>query len=443
MTRPAVTAHRGRVLHCLRDPGADGDTQAVEYFADGVLLVSDGRIAALAPAEHLLPTLGPDVERVEHGDRLILPGMIDCHVHYAQTDIVAAYGGQLLDWLTQHVFPMEARFSDAALATQTAEFFLDELLRNGTTTALVFATVHPVSVDAIFTAAQHRGMRLAAGKVMMDRHCPPHLRDGPRAGFRDTLALIEKWHKRGRLRYAVTPRFAPACSGPLLDAAGELAARFDDVLVHTHLAENRQEVAWVRELFPERNGYLDVYRHYGLLHERCVFAHCLHLDDADYQALAGADAALAFCPSSNLYLGSGLFDLARARGHGLRTGIASDVGGGTSLSLLRTLSDGYKALQLGGQPLAGLTGLYLATLGAARTLRMDDCIGNFAVGKEADFCIADTSATASMARRVARAPDIADEFFALMMLGDDRAIAATYILGEQRHTRDGCKDAAS
>ncbi len=400
-------------------------------FADGILCVVGDKVEEAGPADAILRRLPSDVELVDHSGRLIMPGFVDTHIHYPQVDVIASYGAQLLDWLTDYTFPAEARLADQAVARETASFFLDELLRNGTTTALVFATVHPHSADAIFEAARSRGMRLIAGKVLMDRHCPESLRDSAESGYRDSKVLIEKWHGVDRLSYAITPRFAVTSSDEQLAAAGRLAAEHPEVYVHTHLAENTKEVAWVRELFPERRSYLDVYDHAGLVRQRSVYAHCIHLDDADRQRMGESGAAAAFCPTSNLFLGSGLFDLAAADSHGIRTGIGTDVGGGTSFNIPRTLGEAYKVLQLRGQTLTPRRAFYLATLGGARALYLDDRIGNFEPGKEADFVIMDPDATPLMARRMAAAPDIGEKLFALAILGDDRNMHAVYVAGKK------------
>ena len=426
----STTAFRASILHCLDDPGASADAAAVEYFEDGMLLVQDGRIAELGSADAVAVKLGPDVQIVDYRDKLIVPGFIDCHVHYPQVDMIASYGEQLLDWLNRYAFPEEMKFSNEAHASEVAGFFIDELLANGTTTALVFATVHPQSVDAIFDEAAKRNMRLIAGKVLMDRNCPDDLCDGPDAGYAESRALIERWHGHERLSYAITPRCAVTSSEEQLRAAGRLAAEFPDAFVHTHLAENHEEMELVARQFQWSKNYLDVYDQFGLVRERSVFAHCLHLDDRDRHALADARSAMAFCPSSNLFLGSGLFDLESANSAGIDVGIGSDVGGGTSLNVFRTLHDAYKVLQLQGQSLPGYRGLYLATLGAARALRLDHAIGNFESGKEADFVVLDSSRASMTRRRLASASDVAEKFFALMMLGDDRAVRATYLLGE-------------
>ena len=423
-------AFRASILHCLGDPGEQADSSAVQYFADGLLIVEDGHVAALGEAEAMAAGLANDFELIDHSGKLIVPGFIDCHVHFPQVDIIGSCGDQLLDWLARYAYPAEEAFADAEHAHAVAEFFTDELLRNGTTTALVFPTVHTQSVDAIFSAAEKRGMRLLSGKVLMDQNCPETLRDDPESACHDSRRLIEKWHGKNRLGYAITPRFAITSSEAQLRAAGKLAAEFPDVHVHTHLAENRDECALIAQQFPWSRSYFDVYEQLGLVRERSVFAHCLHLDDQDRLQMAKRGAAIAFCPTSNLFLGSGLFDLRAARECGIRTGIATDVGGGTSLSMFRTLSDAYKVLRLQGQTLPAFRALYLATLGAANALYLDDKIGNFIAGKEADFVVIDYAASSITRRRLSHCVDIAERLFALITLGDDRSIAATYVLGK-------------
>ena len=422
-------AFRASILHCLGDPGEQADSAAVEYFEDGLLLIEDGHVGALGEAETMLSGLGGDIEFVDHSGKLIVPGFVDCHVHFPQVDIIGSYGEQLLDRLERYAYPAEAAFADAEHAGAVAEFFVDELLRNGTTSALVFPTVHPQSVDAIFNVADRRGLRLISGKVLMDEHCPESLRDDAETAYSESRRLIEKWHGKNRLGYAITPRFAVTSSEAQLRAAGKLAAEFPDVHVHTHLAENRDECEMIAKQFPWSRSYLDVYEQTGLVRERSVFAHCLHLDDHDRGQMAKCGAAVAFCPTSNLFLGSGLFDLRAASARGIRAGVGTDVGGGTSLNMFRTLSEAYKVLQLQDQPLPGFRALYLATLGAASALYLDDKIGNFAVGKEADFLVIDYAASSITKRRLANCADIAEKLFALITLGDDRSIAETRVLG--------------
>lgn len=429
-------ALRGRIAHCLRDPGPENDPDAIEAFEDGVLLIEDGRVARLGPAEDVLKTL-PETFPVTHYDaHLIVPGFVDCHVHYPQVDVLASYGKQLLDWLNDYTFPSEARFADRAVADETARFFVDELLANGTTTALVFCTVHAHSVDALFEAAARYNLRMGAGKVLMDRHCPENLRDTAETGYRESRELIERWHGNGRAHYAITPRFAPTSSEEQLRLAGELANEFPDTLVHTHLAENPDEIAWVGELFPEADDYLDVYNRAGLLRERSVFAHCIHLSDHEFTTMGRAGGAVAFCPTSNLFLGSGLFDLARARTHGVRVGLGTDIGGGTSFSLLRTGGEAYKVLQLQGQSLTGFRALYLATLGGAEALHLDDKIGSFRVGMEADIAVIKTGGTPVAARRHAIATSIEESLFVSLIVDGAQRIRATYAMGREVMTHD-------
>lgn len=426
------TVYRASLLHCLDDP-AGGADNAVEYFEDGALLVEGQHILEAGPAAKLLDSLSPDVQVVDYSGNLIVPGFIDTHVHYPQTDVIASHGTRLLEWLERYTFPTEQQFSDAGHAQQVADFFLDELLRNGTTTALVFATVHPASVDAIFEAAGKRNMRLAAGKVLMDRNCPEYLRDTPESAYSDSKALIERWHGQDRLLYAITPRFAPTSTDAQLQQAGKLAREHPDVFVHTHVAENIEEVEWAARLFPWSRSYLDIYEKFELLRNRAMYAHCIHLDDLDRQRMAATASAMCFCPTSNLFLGSGLFDLDAAASAGVRVGIGTDIGGGTSFSLLRTLSEGYKVAQLKGQELSPLRALYLATLGGARAMELDTHIGNFMPNREADFIVLDWHSTPLISRRMQNAKHLDERLFALLMLGDDRAVSATYVAGQCLH----------
>lgn len=425
----STSAFRASILHCLADPGG-GHSNAVEYFEDGILIVDDGLVSKVGPADELLKSLPADFAITDLSGKLIIPGMIDCHVHYPQMDIIASYGEQLLDWLKKYAYPVEQRFSDADHAAEVAEFFADAMLRNGTTTALVFATVHPQSVDAMFSAAKKRNMRLLTGKVLMDRNCPPELQDSAETAYRDSRALIERWHGDGRLGYAITPRFAVTSTEAQLESMGKLASEFPDVHIHTHLAENKAECDMVAAQFPWSRSYLDVYKRYGLVRERSVFAHCLYLDQDDRETLSGLNSAIAFCPTSNLFLGSGLFDLKSAEEAGIRVGVGTDVGGGTSLSMLTTLGEGYKVLHLQGQSLPPFKAFYLATLGGAKALYLDDKVGNFSAGKEADFVVLDATAVPLLARRLAHSTDIAEKLFALLMMGDDRVVLATYLMGE-------------
>jgi guanine deaminase len=430
---PSIAAYRGMLLHFLSDPGEADNPHATQFFEDGLLVVEDGRIKAAGDAASLRSTLPTNAQRIDYAGQLILPGFVDTHIHYPQTDVIASYGMQLLDWLERYTYPAEAGFGDAERARETAEFFLDELLRNGTTTALVFATVHAQSVDVFFQSALARNLRMVAGKVLMDRNCPEALRDTPEQGYRESAELIEKWLGQGRLGYAITPRFAVTSSDAQLELAGKLAREHPEAHIQSHMAESRQELARVRELFPSSRNYVDVYDRFGLMRERAVYAHCIHLDADERSRMAKTRAAVATCPTSNLFLGSGLFDFGLAREAGIRVGIGTDIGGGTSFNMLRTLSEAYKVAQLTGQRLSPWRALYLATLGGAQALGLDDRIGNFELGKEADFAVLRFDSTPLMARRIRTCSTPGEKLFALMMLGDDREVAATYVMGERAY----------
>ena len=431
-----IKAWRSAILHCTANPTEVGTEQAFEYFEDGLLVVKDGIIQALGNAEEQIALLDSTIEVEHHPDALIVPGFVDTHIHYPQSDMIASYGEQLLDWLNNYTFPEESKFADKQYASDVAERFLAELLRNGTTTALVFGTVHKQSVDAFFEAALPLNLRMICGKVMMDRHAPDYLTDTPETAYEDSKELIERWHNHGRLHYAVTPRFAPTSTSEQLSAAGKLLSEYDDLYMHTHLSENRQECSWVQELFPDSKNYLDVYDQHQLLSERSVFAHGIHLCDQEYNRLSETGSAIAFCPTSNLFLGSGLFNLEKAELHKVNVGMGTDVGGGTSFSMFSTLNEAYKVIQMQGQNLDPIKSFYLATLGGAKALRLDDKVGNLAVGSEADFVILDKQATPLLSKRLERAKDIKDTLFALMILADDRAIQATYAMGQCVHQRD-------
>ena len=418
-----MKAFRGTLVDFTGDPRLDRG--AFRHIDDGLLVVDDGRIVSAAPFEER-----PGIELVDYRGRLLVPGFVDAHVHSAQTDVIASPSHSVLDWLERHTYPAEARFADAAYARQASEYFLDELLRNGTTTAAVFPSVHPESVDAFFDAAARRGLRMAAGKVMMDRHCPQALRDEAESSYRDAQALIHRWHRKARLVYAVTPRFAPTSSERQLELAGRLLQENEGLLLQTHLSEHEEEVRWVRELFPWARNYLDVYARYDMIRPGALFAHCLHLDDGEWDRLAAGGAAAVHCPTSNLFLGSGLFDLAAARRRRMTVSLGSDVGGGTSFSMLRTMHDAHKVAQMRRTPFDALDGFYLATLGGARALGMQELIGSFQPGREADFVALRPDATPLLARRMAQAESIEARLFLLMTLGDERAIEATYVKGE-------------
>jgi guanine deaminase len=424
-------AVRGDLLDFTGAPArAERDSPAVRFRPDHWLLVEHGRIVAAQ-------TAAPDAswQSVDHKGKLILPGFIDSHVHSPQLDVIGSWGAQLLDWLDTYTFPAEARMVDAAQAAAGSRHFLDALLAHGTTSAMVFPTVHKTSVDALFEAAQARGMRVISGKVLMDRNAPEALRDDVDHAERDCEELIARWHGQGRLAYAVTPRFAPTSTDAQLAMAGRLLARHEGLYMQTHVAENRDEVRWVAELFPGARSYLDVYAQHGLLNARSVLGHGIWLDDADRQALHHSDAQIAFCPSSNLFLGSGLFGWAQAEDAGVKMSLASDVGGGTSLSMQRTMADGYKVQALAGTKLSAWALLHAATRGSAQALGLDDEIGSLEAGAMADLCVWDwaTSEVAKHRQQVAR--DLHEKVFAWIMLGDERDLVESWVAGVCRHRR--------
>lgn len=426
-----LTIHRAELLSVPQDPAKAGPA-AILHHPDGLLAIEDGHVVAFGAWGELASNF-PDSEIVDHQGKLIVPGFVDTHVHFPQTDRIAAHGEQLLEWLERHIFPAEAAFADRAKSDEVAAFFLDELLRNGTTTALVFGTVHATSVDALFEDALARGMRLIAGKVLMDLG-PEDLRDSVAEGRIETESLIARWHGKGRLGYAVTPRFALTSSDAQLADAGRLLAEHPGVLLHTHLSENLGEIAAVAERFTDESDYLAVYERFGLVGPRSVFAHGVHLDDHALARMGKAGAGIAFCPTSNLFLGSGLFDLARADAHHVRTGIGTDVGAGTSFSILSTLGEAYKVCRMRGRALDPFRALYLATASGAAMLGLGDRIGGLQPGQEADFVVLDGAATPLLARRTAGQP-LHDRLFALQMLGDDRVVAQTYVAGRRVHSR--------
>ncbi|HEY9878042.1 MAG TPA: guanine deaminase [Leptolyngbyaceae cyanobacterium] len=432
----SLQGFRGAFLDFVDDPFFVPEPDSIRYFADGLLVLENGHIKALGNYAELADQYY-DLPIKDYSGKLIMPGFIDTHIHFPQTEMMAAYGEQLLEWLNRYTFPTERKFKDKAYAQKVASFFLDELLKNGTTTALVFAAVFPESVDAFFEEAEKRNLRMIAGKVMMDRHAPNFLSDTAKSSYDESKALIEKWHKKGRALYAVTPRFAVTSTEEQLKFAGKLLEEFPDVYLHTHLSENVNEVAWVKELYPQCKGYLDVYDWAGLVKDRSVFAHGVQLTDEEFKRLSEAKSAIAFCPTSNLFLGSGLFKIEKAKSteHPVKVGLGTDIGAGTSFSLLQTANEAYKVAQLRNQKLSPFCALFLATLGGARALSLEDRIGSFDVGKEADFVVLDPRATPLMAFRNPEGmptdlAELADRVFSLIIMGCDRAICATYIMGE-------------
>jgi guanine deaminase len=432
---PSLHAYRASLLYFTADPALAAGAHAHVWHQDGLLVVGGDKIQAAGDYATLITSLPPGTPLIDYRGKIIMPGFIDTHLHYPQTDMIASSAPGLLPWLETYTFPTERRFDDPAHAREVADFFLDELVRCGTTTAMVYCTVHRASVDAFFEASEARSLRMVAGKVLMDRHCPEFLRDTPESGARDSEDLINKWHKRGRALYAITPRFAPTSSEQQLRLAGELAAAYPDTFIQTHVSENAEECEWVRSLFPAQRSYLHVYEHYGFMRERAMFGHCIWLDDEDFARMAATGSAVAVCPTSNLFLGSGLFDFEQATDAGVLLSLATDVGGGTSFSMLQTMNEAYKVARMKGSYLPALRMFYLATLGAARSMQLEGVIGTLAGGAEADFIVLDPQATPLLARRSAHCDSLEEQMFALALLGDDRAIHATYAAGRKVHQR--------
>ena len=428
------TLYFATVVHCTGDPWQSG-AAAVQVLTDGYLKVTNGLVESVGVETDLTPEEMRECIQVDYRGYIVTPGFIDGHLHYPQTGVIASYGTQLLEWLEKYTFPEEAKFSDDAYAEASADFFIRELLRNGTTSGFVFATVHKQSVDAIFNVASTVNMRLASGKVLMDRNCPENLRDTAVSGYEDSQQLIDQWHGKDRLMYAVTPRFAPTSTPAQLEFSSRLFNENSGVYLQSHVAENKAEIEWVADLFPWSDSYLDVYDHYGLLGNRAVYGHCIYLDDNDLKRMSDSGTVAAFCPTSNLFLGSGLFDLVSAREKRVKTVMASDVGGGTSFSMLRTAAEAYKVTQMIGNTVTSLQLFYELTLGGAEALCIGNKVGNFDNGKEADFVVLDLHATEVLSQRAERAMNMEELLFALIVLGDDRCTVATHLMGQEVYSR--------
>ena len=419
---------RGRILTFTSEPQSPSDTASYDYIEDGALLVGDGKILARGSYCDLVAKAG-DAEIIDHRPHLLTAGFIDTHIHFPQVQIVASWGAQLLDWLNSYTFPEETRFAAGDHAAAMACRFFDLLINHGTTTSVAFCSVHKGSANAYFEEAEQRNMRVIGGKVMMDRNAPDGLRDTPLSGYHDSKELIEKWHGRGRAHYAITPRFAITSTPDQMEMAGALVAEHPDCFVQTHLSENRNEIAYTLELYPRAKDYLEVYQSYGLLSSKMLLGHSIHLEPREIDALAETKARPVFCPTSNLFLGSGLFDDAGLRERGIVNAIATDIGAGTSYSMLQSLNEGYKILQLQDQKLHPLRAFHWITRGNAVALGLEDKIGTLDAGTEADIVVLDAGATDAMALRMERAETLSEELFVLQMLGDDRAINEVYIAG--------------
>lgn len=429
-------ALRGQTLSFRDDPFRVSPDAAVSHNQDGVVVIGGEKIVEVGPAQEVLARY-PGIEVERYSDAIIMAGFVDCHVHYPQLQVIASYGEQLLEWLNKYTFPAECKFGDYGHARATAETFLDINLENGITTASVYCTTHPQSVDAFFDAALARGMRMAAGKVMMDRNGPDKLCDTAETGYRDSKALIERWHGQGRLTYTVTPRFAPTSTPAQLEAAGALWREFPSTLMQTHISESVYEVEWVKDLYPDSPDYLGVYEAYGLLGRGANFGHAIHLTEREIARLAETGSGISHCPTSNTFIGSGLFDMQALRDcvDPIRVGIATDVGGGSSMSMFATIKSSYEICQLQGYSLHPAKAFYLATLGSAEVLRMEDKIGNLAAGYDADIIVIDLKSKPLIDYRMGFADDLWEALFIQMILADERAIRATFVAGKKLHQR--------
>ncbi|WJG11213.1 guanine deaminase [Aliiglaciecola sp. LCG003] len=430
--------YRASILHFPKNTSQPDDN--FNYFKDGLLVTHNGLVKDIGHFQQLKQDYV--IENLhDYSGKLLIPGLIDSHLHFPQTEMIASYGEQLLEWLQNYTFPTEDKFQHPEYAALIAETFLDQLLSNGTTTAMVYSTVHKQATDALFSAAQQRNMCLIAGKVCMDRNCPEPLRDTPLSAQKDSATLIDNWHGKDRLLYALTPRFAPTSTPEQFAALAELAQQYPDVFVQTHLSENKHEIDWVKQLYPNFKHYLDVYDHYQLVRKRAVFGHCLHLHQHEWDLMHDKQASAAFCPTSNLFLGSGLFDLQQADKYQVDVILATDVGAGTSFNMLRTQGEAYKVCQLQGTRLSPLRGLYMMTQGAASALDLEHKIGNLNVGSEADFVVLDPAFNVLTDLRTQQ--HISDQgiespqdvVFALTMLADERCVSATYVAGEQAYKK--------
>ncbi len=438
-----LTAIRGPALTYTGDAFRDGLDSTMRYEPDAIVAMANGKVTHFGRASEVRAQLPNGTVVKEYGsDKLIMAGFIDCHVHYPQTQIIGAFGEQLIDWLNKYTFIAEQQFADKEHARAVAKVFLQECLRAGTTSAAVYCTVYPQSVDAFFEESQKRGMRMIAGKVLMDRHAPEALTDTPQQGYDESKVLISKWHGNGRQLYAVTPRFAASSTPEQMEMAGSLWHEHPGTYLQSHVSENRGEVGWVKELYPERSGYLDIYDHYRQLGPRSIYGHGIWLTEAELRRCHESGTAIAHCPTSNQFLGSGLFDMANAMNaeRPVRVGLATDIGAGTTFSMLQTLNEAYKVAQLNGNSLSAGHAFYLATRGTAKALYLEDKIGSIAVGMEADVIVLDLKSTPVIEYRMRYCGDIHEVLFILMTLGDDRAVLATYIAGRLAHKRSTGQD---
>lgn len=421
---------RGRTLSFKSRPQARGDHASYVYEEDGALLIENGRITEAGTYADVKFKSPIGVEVIDHRPHLLMAGFIDPHIHFPQMQVTASYAANLLEWLNTYTFVEEQRFADASHSARFAMLFFDELLRHGTTTAAAYCSVHKGSADAFFTEAQRRNLLMVGGKVMMDRNAPEALTDTAQSSYDDTRAVIENWHGKGRNHVAITPRFAITSTPAQLEAAGTLAREHPDLLIQTHLSENNAEIAYTLELYPSARDYTDVYAQHGLLTRKMLLGHAIHLSDREMDAIADAGSVAVHCPTSNLFLGSGLFDLKRVKEHGVRTAVATDIGGGSSYSLLRTLDEAYKIQQLRGHRVPPIESYWQATRGNAEALGLVERIGTLEPGSDADIIALDASATPAMKIRMETVQTLEEELFLMQTMGDDRSVRAVYVAGE-------------
>ena len=422
---------RGRLLSFKRAPQSLTDTESYLYETDGALLLDGGKIAASGSYADVKANAPQGTEEIDHRPHLIMAGFIDTHLHFPQMQVIASYAANLLEWLNTYTFPEECRFVETAHAKKIATHFYDELIRHGTTTAVAYCSVHKTSADAYFAEAMKRGMCMIGGKVMMDRNAPQGLLDTPEMGYDETRAVIAEWHGKGRNHVAITPRFAITSTPAQMEAAATLAREFPDLHIQTHLSENHDEIRYTCELYPEAVDYTDIYARYGLLGKKTLFGHCIHLSDREADAMSEAGSVAVHCPTSNLFLGSGLFPLKALsrREKPVRIGVATDIGGGSSYSMLRTMDEAYKIQQLLGERLNPLDSYYHMTLGNAEALSLADSIGTLETGTDADIVVLNAAATPAMALKMDVVKTLAEELFLLQTMGDDRSIVETYVAG--------------
>ncbi len=428
-----IKGFRGSILHFLSEPTQENLAVSYQCIDDGLLLISDEKIISIGEYSKLIKNLDKHIEITDYSGKILMPGFIDTHIHFPQLEIIAAYGRQLLEWLSLYVFPTEGKYSDKAYSSSKASFFLEELLRNGTTTAMIYPTVHINSVETLFEEAEKLGMCIISGKVLMDRNAPLYLTDTPKTSYEESKYLINKWHSKCRLKYAITPRFAITSTEEQLEIASTLKKEFPDVYIQTHLSENKEEVKLIKQLYPWSIDYINVYEKFNLLTPKTILGHCIYLSARGYGVVKETKSVISWCPSSNFFLGSGVFNLQKAIRSEVNVAIGSDVGGGNRIFMLQVLNEAYKAAALKNIKLSPFSSLYTLTLGNAKLLGLQDEIGNFETGKYADFVVLDPCNTPLMNERMKNTRHLEDTLFTLQMLADNRCVKATYIKGELKY----------